>query len=104
MDFGSCPNTFHLLCTVLLCCQLSFGLCPGKWDPVAPESCRDLSCTQFPAVILQESSAVGQLMVFTSPWDVKVIPAVEPDGKRQMEIEVHVLAALRDVFMEAHTH
>lgn len=30
---------------------LSFGFCPGKWDPVAQESCRDLSCTpwSFPA-------------------------------------------------------
>lgn len=51
--------------------------------------------------------AVAQLMVFslfTSLWDVKVIPGVEPDGERQIEIKVHVVEALRDVFMEAHTH
>lgn len=58
-------------------------------------------------ILLSYGCAVAQLMVFnpfTSLWDVKVIPGVEPDGERQIEIKVHVLEVLRDVFMEAHTH
>lgn len=116
MDFGACPNVFCLLWTVLLHCLLSFGLCPGKWDPLAQESCRSLSfhimilpCSiPVPVGILRSyGRAVAQLMVFnlfTSLWDVKVTPGVEADGERQMEIRVHVLEVLRDVFMEAHTH
>lgn len=91
-----------LFCPVLLYCLLSFGLCPGKWDPLAQENCRDLSYTQFPAVLLPcrnlslegSFSAVAQLHF---PGDVKVIPGVEPSGKIEMEIKVPVLAALRDV-------
>lgn len=58
-------------------------------------------------ILLIHQCAVAQLMVFslfTSLWGVKVIPGVEPDGERQIEIKVHVVEALRDVFMEAHTH
>lgn len=71
--------------------------------------CRDPSLQEShswrdPSQLSLCSGTADGVQLLHFPEHVKVIPGVEPDGKRQMEIKVRVLAALRDAFMEAHTH
>jgi len=72
---------------------------PVKCDPLAQNSCRDLSYAHLPAVILLGLSALqcGSSWYSTRsfPWDVKVITCVEADGESQTEVKVHVLAAVQ---------
>lgn len=87
--FGFCFLSKHVL-FYLFCSPLGFVL--GNeilWLKGAAEIC-PAHCDPFLRVF----------NLLTSLWGLKVIPGVEPHGKRQMEIKVCALEALRDGFME----
>lgn len=93
----ACSPLGFLLGKWILWLRRAAGICPTHHSPSLQDSC---SCRD-PARLSVCTGTAGGVQPIHFPV---MIPGVEPDGKRLMEIKVHLLEALRDVFMEAHTH
>lgn len=90
--FGFSFLSKHVL-FYLFCFPLGFVLGNGiLWLKRAAEI-----CPAHPDPSLQDSHSLRAFNLITPLWGLKVIPGIEPHGKRQMEIK----EALRDGFMDA---